>query len=336
MPTKKILAMVMAGGNGTRLHPLTAEHSKPALPFADGYRIIDFVLSNLVNSRVTAIYVLAQYKPRSLVEHLQTAWAPWYNDGDRGINVVVRDANDAARSFKGTADAVFQNLHLIDRHQPDLVAVFAADHVYRMDVRQMADFHCAGGAEVSIAAKAVPIDEASEFGIMATGPEGELLDFQEKPERPASLLSDPGRAYASMGNYLFDPMVLNELLEEADKRGDTDFGRHVLPRLARGHRTLAYDFACNKVPGVEPYEEPSYWRDVGTIEAFEAAQRDVRGPLPRFSLANSEWPIHGGNPRRRTIEVRRTNCPESQAFAAAPAASAGIASLRNQPEQINA
>ena len=332
MPTKRILALVMAGGNGTRLHPLTAEQSKPALPFADGYRIIDFVLSNLFNSRVTAIYVLAQYKPQSLIEHLRTAWAPWYDDGDRGITVVLPDANDAAGSFKGTADAVYQNLHLIDQHRPDLVAVFAADHVYRMDVRQMADFHCAGGAEVSIAAVPVPIEGASSFGIVATGPAGELRDFQEKPDQPSSMPSDPGRAYASMGNYLFNPPVLTELLAEANERGETDFGRHILPRLASRNRAFAYDFTCNRVPGVEPYEEQGYWRDIGTIDALEAAQRDVRGPLPRFRLANPLWPIRGGDQR---LEVRRTNRSNLQACAVA-AASAGIASLRNELEQVNA
>lgn len=293
----KILAMVLAGGNGTRLHPLTFEHAKPALPFAGGYRIIDFVLSNLVNSKISPIYVLTQYKPESLIEHIGTAWAPRSRRVKSAISVVVPETDDTVGSFRGTADAVYKNLHLIERHRPDLVAVFAADHVYRMDVRQMARFHRDRGADVSIAAARVPIERATAFGIMATSPAGELHEFQEKPERPAPILTDPGRAYASMGNYLFNPRVLVELLEEANRRGDTDFGRHVMPRLPRSHRALAYDFSSNKVPGVQPHEERGYWRDIGEVDAYEAAQRDVLGTSPRFSLSNSEWPIHGGDYR---------------------------------------
>jgi glucose-1-phosphate adenylyltransferase len=289
----RILAMVLAGGNGTRLHPLTTEHAKPALPFAAGYRIIDFVLGNLVNSGISPIYVLAQYKPRSLIEHIRTAWAPWSRGEEPAIAVVLPEINGVSTSFRGTADAVYQNLHLIERHKPDLVAVFAADHVYRMDVRQVARFHRERGAEVSVAAVRVPIAQASAFGIMAVGPTGELHEFLEKPERPTPIPTDPNHAYASMGNYLFSPRVLVELLEEANRQNDTDFGRHIMPLLPHRRRTLAYDFANNTVPGVQQYEERGYWRDIGTLEAYKAAQSDVLGPLPRFSLVNAEWPIRG-------------------------------------------
>ena len=288
----KILAMVMAGGNGSRLHPLTAEHAKPALVFAAGYRIIDFVLGNLVNSGTFPIYVLAQYKPRSLVEHVRTAWAPWSTDWAPAISVVLPESGGASEPYKGTADAVYQNLHLIERHKPDLVAVFAADHVYRMDVRQMARFHQERGAEVTIAAVRVPISLASAFGIIAAGPAGELREFQEKPEQPSPIAADPSHAYASMGNYLFNPRVLVELLEEANRHGASDFGHDIMPLLSCRHRAWAYDFARNKIPGVRTYEEHGYWRDVGTVEAYRAAQCDVLGPLPRFNLANLEWPVH--------------------------------------------
>jgi glucose-1-phosphate adenylyltransferase len=290
----KILAMVLAGGNGTRLHPLTAEHAKPALPFARGYRIVDFVLSNLVNSGISTIHVLVQYKPRSLIAHIRNAWAPWCAGAQPAITVALAQANAEGGPFKGTADAVYQNLDLIERERPDLVAVFAADHIYRMDVRQMARFHQERGAEVSIAAAPVPIELASAFGIMATGSAGELREFQEKPGRPAPMPADARRAYASMGNYLFDPGVLRELLEQAARRGDTDFGCHILPRLAHSHRVFAYDFGSNIVPGVRPYEERGYWRDIGTPDAYRAAQRDVLGPLPRFDLVNPHWPIRSG------------------------------------------
>ncbi len=309
----KILAMVLAGGNGTRLHPLTREHAKPALPFAQGYRIIDFVLSNLTNSGVSPIHVLVQYKPRSLVAHIRSTWAPSCGGRQPGITIVPSDTSTAGGTFKGTAHAVYLNRHLIERERPDLVAVFAADHVYRMDVRQMADFHRECGAEVSIGALPVPIEKASDFGIMATGPAGELREFQEKPERPCPMPTDARRAYASMGNYLFDPEVLLEALAQANERGDTDFGHHILPRLLHSHRVFAYNFADNEVPGVWPHEERGYWRDIGSIDAYRAAQRDVLGPLPRFNLVNPRWPIRGEAYRER----RRVLPPAALASAGA-------------------
>lgn len=305
----KILAMVMAGGNGTRLYPLTAEHAKPALMFAAGYRIIDFALGNLVNSRTHSIYVLAQYKPHSLVEHIRTAWAPWSMGPDPAIRVVLPAIGGASRPWEGTADAIYRNLHLIEAHAPDLVAVFAADHVYRMDVRQMASFHQERGAEVTIAGVRVPIALASDLGVMATGPAGELHEFQEKPGKPSPIPDDPGRAYVSMGNYLFNPGTLVELLEEGHRAGATDFGRHIMPLLPRRSCAWAYDFADNKVPGVHPYEERGYWRDIGTIEAYRAAQRDVRGLSPRFDLANRQWPIRSSG--HRLPETARCANPES-------------------------
>ncbi len=289
----KILAMVLAGGNGTRLRPLTAEHAKPALPFAAGYRIIDFVLSNLVNSGISPVYVLTQYKPRSLIEHIHTAWAPWSTGKEPRIRVVLPDTNDMAGPYTGTADALYRNIHLIEQQEPDLVAVFAADHVYRMDVRHMADFHQARDAEVSIAAVPVPIVQASALGVITTGTAGELHEFQEKPERPTPIPGSPDRAYASMGNYLFNPAVLVELLKEANQHGDTDVGRDIMPQLPNRRRVWAYDFGNNEVPGVQPHEERGYWRDIGTVDAYQAAQRDTLGPLPRFSLVNAEWPIRG-------------------------------------------
>jgi glucose-1-phosphate adenylyltransferase len=287
-----ILALVLAGGEGARLHPLTAEHSKPALPFAGGRRIVDFVLSNLVNSDISSIYVLAQYKPQSLVRHIDIVWRKASRDREYSVNVVL-PRSDAER-FLGTADAVFRNLHLVERHRPDLVAVFAADHIYRMDLRQMVDFHVARGADVSVAAVPVPIQSASSFGVIVSDHDGRIRDFQEKPEHPAPLPPEPTRAFASMGNYLFNPGRLVDMLQEAKARGGTDFGKHVLPPAAQNHRSFAYDFSSNHVPGLRPHEERSYWRDVGTLEAYAAARRDVTGPEPRFSLANAEWPIRGG------------------------------------------
>lgn len=292
----KILGMVLAGGRGSRLHPLTAEQAKPAVDFAAGYRIIDFVLSNLVNSRVSPIFVIGQHKPDSLIEHIRTAWMPWSTGWRPEISVVLPEANGQSSEFKGTADAVYQNRHLIQLHEPDAVAVFAGDHVYRMDVRQMARFHRRHAAEVSIAAVRVPLPLAKNFGIIAASPAGELREFWEKPEQPAPIPAAPDYSYASMGNYLFEPRALVDLLEEANQRGDTDFGHHIMPTLPRRRRAFVYDFARNEVPGVQPYEERGYWRDIGTLDAYRAAQHDVVGPSPRFSLDNPQWPIRATVP----------------------------------------
>lgn len=287
----KILAMVLAGGEGSRLRPLTENHAKPALPFVNGYRIVDFVLSNLVNSGITSIYVLAQYQPQSLIEHIRADWAPALRGPGRFVNVVLPDAGLARGPFLGTADAVHRNLHLCARHTPDLVAVFAADHVYRMDVGQMVEAHLQNEAQISVAAVPVPVEWAPHFGIIATHANGRIREFQEKPQSPAPIPERPGHAYASMGNYLFEPAALAALLEQAARRGETDFGRHILPRAIATHRVFAYDFASNRVPGILPHEEPNYWRDVGTIAAYRAAQRDASGPRPKFSLENERWPI---------------------------------------------
>ena len=288
-----IVALVLAGGAGTRLYPLTAEHAKPALPFANGYRIVDFVLSNLVNSDISTIYVLAQYKPASLVRHIEAAWAPWLAQGEGMIKVLLPRSNTYGGQFKGTADAVYQYLDVLQAHSPDIVAVFAADHVYRMDVRQMIAFHRGKKAEVTVAAVAVPAERASSFGIVSTQADGRVHAFHEKPPRAPTLPHNPARAYASMGNYLFEPEVLETALVQGRSRGETDFGRDILPRLCGGARVFAYDFSENQVPGVQEFEERAYWRDVGTLTALAAAQQDAMGQRPRFNLGNARWPIRG-------------------------------------------
>ena len=286
----KIVALVLAGGEGTRLYPLTAEHAKPALPFANGYRIVDFVLSNLVNSGITTIYVVAQYKPDSLVKHIQSAWAPSFHGGE-GLIKVLLPRSDAP--FRGTADAVYQHLPLIESHEPDMVAVFAADHIYRMDVRQMVDFHRRRQAHATVAAVAVPLDKARGFGVLSAAADGRVRKFTEKPKDPEHIPGDPRFAYASMGNYLFQPRALQRMLIDARERCEVDFGRDILPRVCATDRIYAYDFAENRVPGLEDYEERAYWRDVGTLAALAAAKQDATGTRPRFNLWNPRWPIHG-------------------------------------------
>lgn len=291
MAGPKILAMVLAGGEGTRLFPLTAERSKPAVPFGGRYRIVDFVLSNLINSEIHSIYVLVQYKSQSLIEHIHRAWVLSPIIPGQFVSIVPPQMGEGPEWFQGTADAVYQNLNLLDPHAPDLVAVFGADHVYRMDIRQMVRFHLEREAEVTVAALPVPIQEASAFGIVEANRSGRITGFVEKPVSPPPMPSDPERAFASMGNYLFNTQVLIEALHEARRLGEKDFGRDVIPRLIASHRVFAYDFSKNKVPGVRSYEEPAYWRDVGTIDAFYAAHRDTLGTEPRFNLFNPRWPI---------------------------------------------
>lgn len=295
MKKHKILAFVMAGGEGSRLHPLTAERSKPSVPFGARYRIVDFVLSNLVNSGIPSIYLLVQYKSQSLIEHVRKAWVLPPTLPEHFITVVPPQMRAGQSWFQGTADAVFQNINLIRTHKPDLVLVFGADHIYRMDVRQMVQFHLEREADATVAALPVPLSQATGFGIIDADEHGRIRGFLEKPEHPPAMADDPSRAYASMGNYIFDSEVLLEALFEAHERGEHDFGKHVLPRLKETKQLFAYDFAKNRVPGVKAYEEQSYWRDVGTLESYFEAHRDVNGLQPRFDVFNANWPIFSSN-----------------------------------------
>lgn len=291
----RILAMVMAGGEGSRLHPLTAERSKPSVPFGARYRIVDFVLSNLMNSGIHAIYLLVQYKSQSLIEHVRKAWVLPPILPEHFITVVPPQMRRGQTWFQGTADAVHQNLNLIRQHRPDLVVVFGADHIYRMDVRQMVQFHLDNAADASVAALPVPLKQASAFGIIDADVHGKVRAFLEKPAAPPPMASDPTRAFASMGNYLFNAEVLEQALIECHERGENDFGKHVLPRLTEGGRLYAYDFGQNRVPGVRDYEEHAYWRDVGTLDAYYEAHMDVLGLHPRFDVFNAQWPIFSSN-----------------------------------------
>lgn len=310
MPCTRILAMVMAGGAGSRLHPLTADRSKPAVPFGGRYRIVDFVLSNLLNSGIHSIYLLVQYKSQCLIDHVEAAWSLSPIVAGQFVKIVPPQMREGPEWYLGTADAVFQNLNLIERQAPDVVAVFGADHIYRMDVRQMLAFHEAQHADVTISALPVPIELATGFGVLAVDGSGRIESFQEKPSVPLSMPGDPERAYASMGNYLFRTEVLVEALREGRARGETDFGKHVLPRLLNSSRIFAYDFSGNRVPGVRDYEEPAYWRDVGTLDSYYAASMDLLSKDPVFNLFNPRWPVRSDNyqgPVTRFVEGDITN-----------------------------
>jgi glucose-1-phosphate adenylyltransferase len=292
MSHPKVLAFVLAGGKGERLFPLTVFRSKPSVPFGGRYRIVDFVLSNLVNSHVYSIYLLVQYKSQSLIEHVRRNWVLSSVIKDHFVAVVPPQMRMGPEWFQGTADAVFQNIDLIRQLNPGLVIVFGADHIYRMDVRQMIDFHLEKDAFVTVAARPVPIDEASAFGVIKTDSENRITGFQEKPKKPTPIPDDPQHAYVSMGNYIFNKDILCEALAKAQRKKQYDFGAHLIPGLVETGKVFAYDFATNIIPGTTPYEEKGYWRDVGTIKAYFDAHRDMLGEAPLFDLSNVLWPIH--------------------------------------------
>jgi glucose-1-phosphate adenylyltransferase len=289
----RLLALVMAGGKGSRLYPLTRDRAKPAVPFGGRYRIIDFVLSNLVNSGVRANYVLTQYKAQSLVEHVQGG----RSSHSEFVTVVPAQMRMGETWYRGTADSVYQNFHMVEDFRPDLVLVFGADHVYKMNVRQMVDFHRRKNAIASISCLRIPKEEASSFGIVQTDSEGRITGFQEKPEKdPATIPGDPDHCLASMGNYIFNPGPLAEsLLADAARESHHDFGRNILPEMVDTGRVFAYDFSQNRIPGVTDVGENAYWRDVGTIESYYEANMDLKNVVPQFNLYNWEWPIMSAN-----------------------------------------
>lgn len=292
MAHPKILAFVLAGGKGERLFPLTAFRSKPSVPFGGRYRIVDFVLSNLVNSHIYSIYLLVQYKSQSLIEHVRTHWNLSSVIKDHFITVVPPQMRLGPEWFQGTADAVFQNVSLIQQHNPKMVIIFGADHIYKMDIRQMIDFHIEKNAYVTVAARPVPIEDASSFGVIMSDSERRIIGFQEKPKKPLPMPDNPDKSYVSMGNYIFTKEVLLEALAKAQRKKQHDFGAHVIPELVETGKVFAYDFSTNIVPGTMPYEEKGYWKDVGNISAFFNAHFDMLGESPLFELNNNEWPIH--------------------------------------------
>ncbi|MSQ48650.1 MAG: glucose-1-phosphate adenylyltransferase [Deltaproteobacteria bacterium] len=295
MNRPRILAMIMAGGKGDRLFPLTKARSKPAVPFAGKHRIVDFVLSNFINSGIYAVHLLVQYKSQSLIEHVRSTWR-WRVGGlrDTFITVVPPQMRQGGTWYQGTADAVYQNINVILDFRPDLIAVFGADHIYRMDLEQMVKFHQENRADVTVAALPVPLADAPGFGVIEVDRTQRIVGFEEKPKSPKTMPGDPNQAYASMGNYLFETDLLIQTLEE-DAKHDTvhDFGRTIIPNLVTKRRVFAYDFMCNALPGLKPYEERGYWRDVGTLPAYWQAHMDMLGATPAFDLDTAQWPIFG-------------------------------------------
>lgn len=289
---RDVLGIIMAGGEGTRLYPLTRDRAKPAVPFGGKYRIIDFVLSNFINSEIYSIYVLVQFKSQSLIEHLVAGWQIGGLLPYHFITAVPAQMLRGQSWYQGSADAVYQNLHLITNFDPEIVAVFGADHIYRMDVRQMLTFHREREAEVTIAAMPVPIEEAKAFGVLQVDVDGRVIGFEEKSPNPTPMPGNPEYCLASMGNYLFEKQLLvNLLLQDAERPGSRhDFGRDILPPLVGKRRVFAYDFQCQHLPG-EPEDQSPYWRDVGTLDAYYEANMDLRAVAPQLNLYNPSWPI---------------------------------------------
>ena len=289
----RVLTFVLAGGKGTRLYPLTKERAKPAVPFGGRYRIIDFVLSNLVNSGLLSIYVLIQFKSQSLLQHLRDGW-------DLGgmlrsnfiIPVPAQMRTPGEDWYRGTADAIYQNMNLIEQANPHIVAIFGADHIYRMNIREMIEFHVNKRARATVAAIPVPKDQAFEFGVIETTEDGEIIAFHEKSKNPPTMPGNPEMCLASMGNYIFSTDLLREeLVKDGDSLSSShDFGRDILPGLVGKVPMYAYDFETNRIPG-DPPGQAAYWRDVGTLDAYYEASMDLRSVAPSLNLYNRQWPL---------------------------------------------
>ena len=289
----RILGIVLAGGKGTRLYPLTKERAKPAVPFGGKYRIIDFVLSNFINSGIYSIYVLTQFRSQSLLQHLSEGWQFGSLLKNQFIIPVPAQMRSPGETwYQGTADAIYQNLNLVEQANPHVVAIFGADHIYRMNITQMVEFHEQKKAAVTVAAIPVHKSHAHEFGVIEVDEKGRILAFHEKDPNAPTIPGDPERVFASMGNYVFNTRTLLQELQDdaAAEESSHDFGRDILPKIVKREAVFAYDFQTNKIAG-EPADQETYWRDVGTIEAYYEANMDLRAVSPALNLYNRQWPL---------------------------------------------
>ncbi len=291
---KRVLAFVLAGGRGERLYPLTAERSKPSVPFGGKYRIIDFTLSNLLNSGILSIYVLVQYKSQSLIEHIRTTWLKGGFLPDHFITAVPPQMRIKEREdwYKGTVDSIYQNINLIYDYKPKYVVIFGGDHIFRMNIQKMVDFHIAKKSHLTISAIPVKAQEASQFGALDIDANAQVKSFTEKES-----FSSKKRVLASMGNYIFDTDFFLQLLENQVKKGFiNDFGKDMMPYLVKKKaRVFAYDFSENKIPDLKPYEANYYWRDVGTISSYWQANMELLGDKPLLDLNNQSWPVYAAH-----------------------------------------
>lgn len=289
----RVLTFVLAGGKGTRLYPLTKERAKPAVPFGGQYRIIDFVLSNLVNSGMHSIYVLIQFKSQSLLQHLRDGWESSGLLKNHFIIPVPAQMRSAGETwYRGTADAIYQNINLIEQADPHLVAIFGADHIYRMNVREMLEYHEQKRAQVTVAGIPMPRSLSREFGAMEVNSDYSIRAFHEKRDDVPTMPGEPDLFFASMGNYVFSTgLLLRELYADAQREDSAhDFGRDILPRLVERGDMYAYDYRQNRIPG-DPEGAVPYWRDVGTLDAYYDASMDLKSVTPQLNLYNRQWPL---------------------------------------------
>ncbi len=286
-----VLSIVLAGGEGKRLMPLTADRAKPAVPFGGNYRLIDFVLSNLANSDLTKICVLTQYKSHSLDRHISVTWGMPSMLGSY-VTSVPAQQRTGKQWYQGSADAIWQSMNLINDEDPDYVVVFGADNIYRMDVEAMLEAHIASGLDATVAGIRVPRSEASAFGIIDADANGVINQFLEKPADPPGLLDSPDESFASMGNYVFTRKAFVDALikDSEDESSKHDMGGNIVPYFVGLGRAQVYDFTANDVPGSTD-KDRNYWRDVGTLDAYHEAHMDLVSVVPEFSLYNRHWPI---------------------------------------------
>ena len=293
----RTLGIVLAGGKGTRLHPLTRERAKPAVPFGGKYRIIDFVLSNFINSGINSIYVLTQFRSQSLLQHMSEVWQfSGLLKSHFIIPVPAQMRSEDETWYQGTADAISQNINLVQQSNPHVVAIFGADHIYRMNIASMIEFHMSKHAEVTVAANPVPQKQAAQFGVIEANEDGRIMAFHEKNANAPTIPGDPSQVYASMGNYIFSKRTLVDLLEAdaKDPASHHDFGKDILPKLAGNAPIYAYNFQTNRIPG-EPEDSIPYWRDVGNIDAYYEANMDLRSVKPELNLYNRQWPLRSAS-----------------------------------------
>lgn len=286
-----VLSIVLAGGEGKRLMPLTADRAKPAVPFGGTYRLIDFVLSNLANSDLTKVCVLTQYKSHSLDRHITLTWRLSPLLGSY-VTSVPAQQRTGKQWYQGSADAIYQSMNLINDEDPDYVVVFGADNIYRMNVEDMVQSHIDSGMDASVAGIRVPRSEASAFGIIDASATGRINQFLEKPADPPGLPDSPEESFASMGNYVFTRKAFVDALisDAADASSRHDMGGNIIPNFVKEGRAQVYDFTSNNVPGATE-KDRNYWRDVGTIEAYHSAHMDLVSVEPEFNLYNRKWPI---------------------------------------------
>ena len=290
LKSANVMAMIMAGGEGSRLKPLTSDRAKPAVHFAGKYRIIDFVINNFINSGIYKIKILTQFKSDSLNRHITESWHLPRSLGQY-VDLVPAQMRIGGEWYRGTADAIFQNINLITDERPDFVAVFGGDHIYKMDVNQMLDFHQQKAALATVSAIPVRKEEATEFGIIEVDPDGRMVGFEEKPKNPKEIPGRPGWCLASMGNYIFNSRFLvRELMNNESKKEGHDFGKNILPAIYKDYPVYVYNFNTNVIPGDSNFSQ-GYWRDVGTIDAFYEANMDICAVTPEFNLYNHKWPI---------------------------------------------